>query len=268
MQRFDVEALITMSRQNRVRRAVGTYEFGDETAIWGTSTASVKTLSATPRESDQVLTVWRGNVSLSAGRAAGHGAYEASFPIPINAPRVEIIQGGIPNRDLANKLNVLSANVMTRVVSGGSATSDSAPTWDAVETEDLIRSVRGDPLIANSNKIADRLMELYRLDEDDLGGGSALDVRSLRLFVASLRTMRPRRIPTLSLSPSGYVYASWRLGENLFSVHYFPTGEVRWVHFRPAIGVLEIKEREYGISAIDQLVNKMEQLRASTWIAE
>jgi len=270
MQRFDVESLITMPRQMRAHIAVGDYDFDEASTTWATSTsvsATANILPGSARESGQFPKVWHGSVSLNPSRMAGGTGYESSFPSAGSIPRVEIIQGGIPNRDLAEKLNVRLTTVMRRVVGGGSATLASAPTWTDVEIERLIRDIRGDQLISHSGEIADRLDWLHRMDDDDLAGAGHLDVRSLRLFVASLRTIGSRRIPKISLSSAGFLYASWRDGENLFSVHYLPDGEVKWVHFRPAVGVLGIKEREYGLSSVDQLAEKMTQLRVSEWVS-
>lgn len=103
--------------------------------------------------------------------------------------------------------------------------------------DDLFRegvaALRGDDSIVCRDAICDRLvslLELYREDYD----GRALSADSLASFVAFLSAKPRVRLPSLTASPSGHIYATWKdrnQGGEKVGVFFLPGGRARYTAF-------------------------------------
>lgn len=97
-----------------------------------------------------------------------------------------------------------------------------------------IGNVRDMPGLAHGPEIAGRLtlLQSYYSEEND---GRSMNADSIQWFGDFLKRIPNFRKPTLALTDEGYVYAKW-VGEKnrLFSVEFYPTGEVSYVVFQPS----------------------------------
>ncbi len=88
--------------------------------------------------------------------------------------------------------------------------------------------------IPYKDDLANKLLTLFNdaKEEDPLSLG--MSAMSLRTFIDFLRSHTNLKCPTISLTPDYNIYASWRYEQNrLFSVHFLPNGDARFVIFEP-----------------------------------
>ena len=90
---------------------------------------------------------------------------------------------------------------------------------------------------------------------------------SLRSFYNFLRLHHDLKYPNISLTPDYNIYASWKNGQKrVFSVHFLPNGDVRFVIFKPNNRHTERQIRISGIITSDILMETVLSHRVSDWI--
>jgi hypothetical protein len=83
-------------------------------------------------------------------------------------------------------------------------------------------------------QLAARLRELQDAVQEEESGSLGITVRSLQHFVEFLKAHPTLRRPAVSVTPDRNIYASWKSKfDRVFSIHFFPDGNVRFVIFRP-----------------------------------
>lgn len=134
---------------------------------------------------------------------------------------------------------------------------------------ELIFRIRTSLLIPYREKLADRLVTLfYEAKEEDFAS-VGIAVGSLRNFYNFLRLYTNLKCPTISLTPENNIYASWKAGQNrVFSVHFLPDGDTRFVMFKPNDLHPERQVRISGTVTADFLMASVTPYGAEGWIYE
>ena len=102
-------------------------------------------------------------------------------------------------------------------------------------------------------------------DPDSLG----IAAGSLRNFYYFLHLHTNLKRPAISLTPDYNIYASWRGERNrVFSVHFLPNGDVRFVIFKPNDRHPGRQIRLSGIATSDILMETVAPDGVSDWISE
>ena len=102
-------------------------------------------------------------------------------------------------------------------------------------------------------------------DPDCIG----IAAKSLRYFYNFIHLHTDIKCPTISLTPDYNIYASWRGEQNrVFSIHFLPNADARFVIFKPNDRHPERKIRISGIATIDILMETVTPYRIEGWISE
>lgn len=137
------------------------------------------------------------------------------------------------------------------------------------QVEDLIFRIKTDLYIPYREKLTNRLMTLFKDAKEEDPAITGIAVGSLRNFYNFLQLHTNLKCPTISLSPEYNIYASWRDNQNrLFSVHFLPKGDVRFVIFKPNDRHLERKIRISGMATTDILKETVVPYGVWDWISE
>ena len=103
--------------------------------------------------------------------------------------------------------------------------------------------------------IRTRLKTLRNMLQEEDGTDVDLDMASVSAFVAFLRSVSGLRLPGISLTPEGEVYARWKGdGPRLFALHFISGEKVRFVAFRPNPRRPRLVQRISGIDAVDTVM--------------
>lgn len=101
------------------------------------------------------------------------------------------------------------------------------------ELHRLVENIRVSSIVSYGEKLANRLGTLIEAYCDE-NQGRFLSADSLRGFVGFLEANPTFNYPALTVSPAGNLYAQWKSGnDKLLSIHFLPTGDARFVIFKP-----------------------------------
>jgi hypothetical protein len=134
------------------------------------------------------------------------------------------------------------------------------------QVQRLIYQIKNSIAISNHESLANELLALFNIakEENPASPGIALD--SLNTFYDFLQFHTNIKIPTLSLSPDYNIYASWRAKENVFSAHFLPNSEIRFVLFKPNHRHPKHKIRITGIATSDTLMEITPSENLNDWV--
>lgn len=137
------------------------------------------------------------------------------------------------------------------------------------KVHELIFRIRKSISIQYGKYIADRLLTLYNDEKEEDLTSLGIAVDSLRNFYNFMQ-LHPNTIcPDISLSPEYNIYISWRDNQKqLFSVHFLPNDDVRFVVFRENKRHPEQKIRLSGVATCDILIETIAPLLEIEWIFE
>lgn len=133
---------------------------------------------------------------------------------------------------------------------------------DAKRAEDfdflkLVDEIRKAQIIPEHRKLADRLGEMladYKIDYD----GKSLEADSLSGLFAFLKNNAPVRLPKLTATPRGNIYAKWGRSQRDFaSVEFLPSGDARYVVFKPNPTHPGRTDRRSGFTTNDCLLSEI-----------
>jgi len=117
---------------------------------------------------------------------------------------------------------------------GGSMATQQPSIADEQSVEQVIWHVRTTLPLTYRVRLASRLSELQKAVQEEESDGRGISVRSLQHFVEFLEANPSLRCPAISVTPDRNIYASWKSGsDRVFSIHFLPDGEIRFVIFRP-----------------------------------
>lgn len=119
--------------------------------------------------------------------------------------------------------------------------------------------------------LANRLITLFKdAQEGDLIS-PAISVGSVRSFYdfLQLHAHSNLKCPSISLTPEYNVYASWKAEQGrVLSMHFLPSGDVRFVIFKPNDKHGSRKIRIFGIATADVVMGEVEPHGVQGWISE
>lgn len=118
--------------------------------------------------------------------------------------------------------------------------------------ESIIREIAAIPGCGPS--VSNRLHEL-RLQQGEDPESAEISIESMESFAAFLRSVRGIGLPSLSLTPDGNIYASWRKHDRVFSAEFRSGGLATYVLFRPAPGGTGSKLRSAGSAPASDLLS-------------
>ncbi len=117
---------------------------------------------------------------------------------------------------------------------------------------------------------ANRLLTLFNDAKEEDSTSTGITVDSLRNFYYFLLLSSHTNLknPTISLTPDNNIYTSWRDEQNrVFSVHFLPNGDTRFVIFKPNDRHPERKIRFSGTVTTDTLIETVAPCGAWDWIS-
>ncbi len=137
------------------------------------------------------------------------------------------------------------------------------------QVRELIIRIRTSLPIPYREKIADRLITLFYDAKEEDYASVGIAVGSLQSFYKFLQLYTNLKCPTISLTPENNIYASWRAGQNrVFSVHFLPDGDTRFVMFKPNDLHPERQIRLSGTATADILMGTVTPRGEGDWIYE
>lgn len=150
----------------------------------------------------------------------------------------------------------------------GSATEKDLVNCKDEEVQNLILLIKSSKAIAGNLGIANRLLELFDSSKEEEPHSTGMATGSLRCFYKFLERNSTLKLPAITLSPDGNIYASWRGDEGrLFSVHFLADGDVRFVIFRPNRRHPRRKTRVSGATTFDVLLEEVSSYSVDDWIS-
>ena len=133
----------------------------------------------------------------------------------------------------------------------------------------LIIGISLSPFISYRQKLADRILTLFKKarEEDEFSVGVALS--SLRSFYYFISSNSELRRPKLSLTPESNIYASWKSGsDKILSIHFLTDGDARFVIFKPNERRPDKPIRLSGIAPVDDLMQNVINPHGISWALE
>ena len=137
------------------------------------------------------------------------------------------------------------------------------------QVQELIFQIRKSLSITYHESLANRLLTLFNDAKEEDSASLGISVGSLRNFYNFFRLHTKLKCPNISLTPDYNIYASWRGEQNrVFSVHFLPNGDARFVIFKPNDKHPGRQIRLSGIATTDVLMETVAPDSVSDWISE
>lgn len=152
---------------------------------------------------------------------------------------------------------------------GGSMATQHPSVVDEPTVEEIIRRARTTLPLRYRERVASRLSELEKTVQEEELDGRGITVKSVHHFVEFLKAYPALRCPAVSVTPDRNLYASWKLGyDRVFSIHFLPEGEVRFVIFHPNEKHPAQAIRLSGTATADVIMNVAAPQGVLDWAAE
>ncbi|MDY6932983.1 MAG: hypothetical protein SVZ03_02015 [Spirochaetota bacterium] len=137
------------------------------------------------------------------------------------------------------------------------------------QVQELIYQIRKSLPTRYRESLANRILTLFNDAKEEDSASLGIAVGSLRNFYNFFRLNTNLKCPTISLTPDYNIYASWRGEQNqIFSVHFLPNRDARFVIFKPNDKHPELKIRLSGTATTDILIKTVESIGIWDWISE
>lgn len=136
------------------------------------------------------------------------------------------------------------------------------------QVKELISRIRTSKSIPYRQSLANRLLALFNDATEEDPASLGISAGSLHNFYKFLLLHSNLKCPTISLTPDYNIYASWR-GEQkrIFSVHFLPNGDARFVIFIPNVRHPERQIRISGAATTDILMETVAPYQVCDWIS-
>jgi len=134
------------------------------------------------------------------------------------------------------------------------------------QVQELIHQIRKASFISNQESIAKQLITLFNFAKEERPASPGIAVDSLSNFYDFLKLYANIRTPNLSLSPDHNIYSSWRADGQLFSAHFLPDRDIRFVLFKPNNRHPQRKIRVSGTATGDTLTEIVAPESLSDWV--
>jgi len=152
---------------------------------------------------------------------------------------------------------------------GGSMATQQPSITDEQNVEEIIWRVRRTLAVRYRARLASRLSELQKAVQEEELDGRGISVRSLQHVIELLKAYPALRCPAVSVTPDRNIYASWKSGsDRVFSIHFLPDGEVRFVIFRPNDKHPRRTIRLSGTATVDVVMSIAEPHGVLDWASE
>jgi len=136
------------------------------------------------------------------------------------------------------------------------------------QVQELIFRIKRSIAISCRKSLANRILILFNDAKEEDPDCLGIAAESLRNFYNFFRLNTNLKHPTISLTPDYNIYASWRGEQNrVFSVHFLPNGDTRFVIFKPNDKHPERKIRLSGSATTDTLIKTVESSGVWDWIS-
>ena len=137
------------------------------------------------------------------------------------------------------------------------------------QVQELIFQIKTSLTIPYRQELANRLVTLFKDAKEEDPTCPGISIGSLRYFYNFLQLHTNLKCPAISLTPDYNIYASWRDEQKrLFSVHFLPNGDARFVIFKPNNRHPERKIRISGTATTDILKETVAPYGVWDWISE
>lgn len=137
------------------------------------------------------------------------------------------------------------------------------------QVQDLILRIRTSLSISYRESLANRLVELFNDANEEDSESPGISAGSLLNFHNFLRSYPNLKCPAVSLTPDYNIYASWRSEQGrLFSVHFLPNEDVRFVIFKQNDRHPEQLIRISGTTTTDILMETVAAHGVWDWISD
>jgi len=137
------------------------------------------------------------------------------------------------------------------------------------QVQELIFRIKRSKSICYRKGLANRLLTLFNDAKEEDPDCLGIAAKSLRNFNNFLHLNTNLQCPTISLTPDYNVYASWRDEQKrVFSIHFLPDADVRFVIFKPNDRHPERKIRISGVATTDVLMETVIPYGIGDWISE
>lgn len=134
------------------------------------------------------------------------------------------------------------------------------------EIQKLIYQIKASTILWR-NEIANRLIMLFKDSKEEDPYGTGITADSLRNFIRFLELYPNLKYPSISLTPEHNIYVSWKYEHNrVFSIHFLPNKDTRFVIFVPNDRHLERTTRISGITTVDILIETVSPYKVTDWI--
>jgi hypothetical protein len=168
---------------------------------------------------------------------------------------------------------IVSQEILDVLISGYHRVEDPFTQANLIETEEeqlqeIIFKLRTSPHIS-CREMADRLLTLFYDAKEEDPTSMGINLASLRNFYTFFQLYHGLKCPSISLTPDNNIYVSWKAKENrLFSVHFLPGADVRFVIFKPNDRHPEKQIRLSGTTTADVLKETVAPHGVWSWISE
>ena len=137
------------------------------------------------------------------------------------------------------------------------------------QVQELIFRIKRSIAISNRKNLANKILTLFNDAKEEDPDCLGIAAESLRNFYNFFHLHTDIKCPTISLTPDYNIYASWRGEQNrVFSVHFLPNGDVRFVIFKPNDRHPGRQIRLSGIATTDILMETVAPNAVSYWVSK
>lgn len=137
------------------------------------------------------------------------------------------------------------------------------------QIQELIFQIKTSSIIHYRESLAKRLVSLINDAKDEDPASLGISLGSIRSFYNFLQLHPDLKLPSISLTPENNIYASWKFEQGrIFSIHFLPGGNVRFVIFKPNERHPEREIRISGTATADLLKETVAPYGVWGWISE
>lgn len=135
--------------------------------------------------------------------------------------------------------------------------------------QEIIYRIKTTLSVPYRERLANRLLTLVNDAKEEDPSSPGITVGSLRSFYNFFQSHPNLKYPAISFMPENNIYASWRSEQNrLFSVHFLPNGDTRFVIFKPNERHPDKQMRISGTATTDILMETVTPYGVWDWISE
>jgi hypothetical protein len=208
-----------------------------------------------------------------------HIRFRPAFYVPVGSGKTTIILS--TSRSAAGKFSEIAFTPSQTIVTSDSSESvftlaqastmavEAPLLTDGQTLDEVISSILPVLPARYSVKLAARLTELDHAVREEEPDSRGIEVRSLLHFLRFLESYPELRCPSVAVSPARNIYASWKSGrDRVFSIHFLPDGNARFVIFYPNEKHAEDVIRLSGTATSDMIMSVAAPHSILSWAAD